>query len=205
MANSNDDIFMFIYISAIRDAVSRKAYNGAKKPLEKLEELDQLKDTLSELINNVLNNKYSCQNDYDKDYLKTAIEICKIINQKESNGKFSFGNSQKLINMMLKYFYITSYADKDKKELFKFCHCPMDGQILRKVWRKRKSLSCNIKIGKYDEFNKGWGNEDFEDTNGKKDFSKRYKIFQQAVRDLADKENMSPLEFDYHYWLPHQL
>ena len=205
MANSNDDIFMFIYISAMRDAVSQKAYSGAKKPLEKLEELDRLKDKLYELINNVLTNKYSCQDDYDKDYLKTAIEICKIINQKESNGKFSFGNSQKLINMMLKYFYITSYADKDKKELFKFCHCPMDGQILRKVWRKRKSLSCNIKIGKYDEFNKGWGNEDFEDTNGKKDFSKRYKIFQQAVRDLADKENMSPLEFDYHYWLPHQL
>ena len=59
------------------------------------------------------------QEDYDKEFLRLAIDICNKINKVENSKEFTFGNAQKLINMMCKYFYILVYNDESlRKHLY---------------------------------------------------------------------------------------
>ena len=197
----DDKIFRFIYIEAIKDAVSQLAYKGDKKWLKELDVLNSIKSEVEVLIDKVLNNEYLSQAEYDEDFLCITINVCKCINGKSENANFTFGNAQKLINIMLKYFYITSYKKYSSKEKFRFCHCPMDKQLLKDIWSKREELDCCVNLGNYDYFLKSWGSEDFEiDENGKKGYPKRYILFQQAVHFFADKENINSLEYDYYIW-----
>lgn len=163
----DDYIFRFIFIQAMRDSVIQLAYNGEKKWLMESDVLNSLKDEIEILIEKVLNNEYLSQEKYDKDFLYATISICKCINNKAKNGKFTFGNAQKLINIMLKYFYITSYKNDVLKVKFRFCHCPMDQELLRAIWDKCAGPDRCKMLGKYNYFLKSWGNEDFEkDENG---------------------------------------
>ena len=65
-----------------------------------------------------------------------------VINKKiETNGRsgqFTFGNAQKLINIVCKYFYIISYKDSSVREKFKYCHCPMIVFYLKMFGKKNK-------------------------------------------------------------------
>lgn len=202
--NIDDKIFRFIYIEAMRDATIQLAYKGEKRCLMGFTELDVwsfLKGEMESLIDKVLSNEYLSQDKYDEDFLNTMVNICKCINGAMKNDEFTFGNAQKLINIMLKYFYISSYKDNNSKVKFRFCHCPMDQQLLKNIWRNREELDSDKILGKREYFLKSWGNEDFEeDKNGKKMFPKRYVLFQQAVRCLAEKKNINPLEYDYCVW-----
>lgn len=199
--NIDDEIFRFIYIAAMRDAVIQLAYKGEKKCLTELDIMSSLKGEIEPLIHKVLNNEYLSQDEYDEDFLKTTIHICKCINDTAKNNEFTFGNAQKLINIMLKYFYISSYRNNNSREKFRFCHCPMDQQLLKKIWNNREKIDSDIILGNYDCFLKSWGKEDFEeDNNGNIVFPKRYKLFQQAVRCLAEKKGLNPLEYDYYVW-----
>ena len=184
--NLDERIFRFIYISAMRDAINQQAYKASEKIwLSDDEAFNSLKSEIRPFIDNVLNNEYSYQGKYDEDFLDITISVCKYVNCKAQNNNFTFGNAQKLINMMLKYFYITGYESDKQKECFRFCHCPMDGKLLKNVWNKCKK-SDNYRISEtYDWFTKSWGNEDFEvDENGKMKYPKRYLVFQQAVHFL---------------------
>lgn len=199
--NLDDKIFRFIYIEAMRDAVLQLSFKGDKKWLTESDELfDSLMGEIELLIDKVISGEFISKDEYNEWFLSTAINICKCINKKTINNEFTFGNAQKLINIMLKYFYILSYKNDSLKERFKFCHCPMDRQLLMKVWSKRAELD-DIMLGKYEDFLKSWGNEDFEkDENDKKIYPRRYLLFQQAVCHLSEKKNMSPLEYDYYEW-----
>lgn len=53
---------------------------------------------------------------------------------------------------MIKYFYITTYNDNVSKEIFKYCHCPMDQKPLKNIWHKCKDLNRNKILGKSDYF-----------------------------------------------------
>lgn len=200
--NLNDKIFEFIYTVAMRDAVIQLAFNGEKKPLMKSEILNFLKGEMECLIDNVLNDRYRTQNTYDEDFLCTTISISKYINDKIRNEEFTFGNAQKFLNMFFKYLYIISYKNDCLKQNFRFCHCPMDRQLLENIWMKRKDSNITeIGLGKRDDFLKSWGNEKFEiDENGIKTFPKRYMLFQQAVRCAASIEGINSIEYDYHIW-----
>lgn len=196
----DNKIFRFIYVGAMRDAVVQLAYKGKKKWLLGSDVQNVLKNKIEPLINNVLNDTYSSQQNYDEDFLNTAISICEYINNIAKNNEFTFGNAQKFINIMLKYFYITSYKDDVAKEKFRFCHCPMDHQLLINLWNNRNNLEKEILLGKRDFFLKSWSNEDFEiNEDGKKKYPRRYILFQQAVRNIA--KDMNPLEYDYTVWL----
>lgn len=199
--NLDDKIFRFIYIEAMRDAVIQLAYKGKKRSLMESDVMNSVKGEIESLIDRVLNNEYLSQDKYNEDFLNTTINICKCINNAVKNDEFTFGNAQKLINIMLKYFYISSYKDASLKEKFRFCHCPMDQQLLNYVWINRENLDSDITLGKRQDFLKSWGNEKFEeDENGKKTYPKRYVLFQQTVRCFAEKENINPLEYDYCVW-----
>lgn len=200
MDRLDDEILRFIYISAMRDAVLQLSYKGKKKWLEDLDAFGALKGALAALTGKVLAGAYLCQEDYDADFRSTSIAVCEIINARAGNSEFTFGNSQKLINIMLKYFYIASYGDPVAKEKFWFCHCPMDQRMLKKVWDSRQTLNCEIELGGCADFMKSWGNEDFELNRGEKCFPRRYATFQRAVRAIAQQQGMSPLEYDYCEW-----
>lgn len=199
--NLDDKIFRFIYIMAMRDAVIQKAYKGEKRCLMDVCMMDSLKGEIELLIDKVLNDEYLSQKEYDEDFINTAIKVCKRINDKVKNDKFTFGNAQKLINIMMKFFYITNYKDDSSKKKFRFCHCPMDQRLLKHIWDNRVNLDADMKLGKSEHFTKSWGNEDFEeDASGKKMYPARYVLFQQTVCRFAEKENISPLEYDYYVW-----
>lgn len=200
----NDEIFRFICTAAMRDAVIQLAYKGKKKPLMASEVLDSIKDKIEFLIDNVLNDTYTSQENYDRDFLDTTINISEFINKKVGNEEFTFGNAQKLLNIILKYLYIISYKNDGLQKNFRFCHCPMDQRLLEDVWKKRAE-SCikedQIDLRNRNYFLKSWGNENFEgDGNPGNAFPERYMLFQKAVRCLASKEGRNPLEYDYHIW-----
>lgn len=195
----NDEIFRFICTAAMRDAVIQLAYKGKKKPLMESGLLDSLKDKMECLIDNVLNNTYTSQEKYDQDFLETTIKISEFIHENVGNKEFTFGNAQKFLNIFLKYLYIISYKNNDLQKNFRFCHCPMDRQLLEDVWKKREESGIELRNRNY--FLKSWGNENFEkDENDKTVFPERYMLFQKAVRCLALKEGRNPLEYDYRIW-----
>lgn len=198
--NLNDDVFKFVYVAAMRDAVLQLAYNGNKKWLTEETMYISLKEILKPLVDKVLKNEYLSQEDYNADFLNVAIKICDCVNGKAQNNNFTFGNAQKLINIMMKYFYITSYANDCKKEYFRFCHCPMDSILLEKVWEKRKEISREIDLKSRKFFLKSWGNEEFKNDNGKRGYPERYEVFQYAVQYLAKHCDRSSLEYDYLVW-----
>lgn len=198
----NDKIFRFIYIIAMRDAIVQLAYNGEKKWLMENNMLNSLKAEVETFVNNTLNGKFKSQKEYDEEFLDITIRVCDVINKKANNNKFTFGNAQKFLNIMLKYFYISSYNNDKVKKYFRFCHCPMDQQLLKNVWYNRANLKSNNMLGKRDYFLKSWGNEEFViDDNGKITYPERYLLFQKAVREIAmNTRNINPLEYDYYGW-----
>ena len=213
----DDEIIKFVYIIAIRDAVQQQAYKGKKDWLwnkDVIENDKSIKNVISDLssfVNQILDGRFinDIQDNYDTELTKCVKNIMKNINcaesnpDREKNGEikkekdgndivFSFGNAQKLINMTVKYIYITLFRDKgNNREKFKYCHCPMDGLMLKNVWKNKNSLK-EIDLGNSEFYSNDWGKETIN--------SKRYKIFQKAVRQLAKKSDCYPIEYDYMNW-----
>lgn len=197
----DDKIFRFICIVAMRDAVVQLSYVGEKKWLTENEMIKVLKRIVEPFVDDVLSNRFKSQKIYDNEFLRTTIKVCDIINAKANNNNFTFGNAQKYINIILKYLYIKSYKNDRVKDSFRFCHCPMDQQLLKNVWDNRGKINDYIRLGKRDFFLGSWGNEDYNvDANGNKTYPIRYLLFQQAVRELVANLNIFSLEYDYLIW-----
>ncbi|XVG95958.1 hypothetical protein ACGCUQ_07175 [Eubacteriales bacterium KG127] len=207
----NDYIFSFIFLEALRDATLRNAYTGDKFKLNNYIQFIKSQPQLKELVNNVINDKFDNQSEYDESFLSAANTICDYINDSnyeyyDLKDKFTFGNAQKLINMILKYFYIIVYNQNYLKNNFRFCHCPMDSIMLEKVWSQRDKWIHILGGEKLTAtfFKKPWSTEEKAEEkkykNGEK-MPRRYKIFQEAVRTLAYQEKCeTPLDFDYKNW-----
>lgn len=200
--NLDEKIIQFVYVESIRDAVLQLAYRGQKSWLEDISLFPESMAAIKQFIQNILAGQYHSIEEYNKDFLKTAIVLCDEINTQGGNTEFSFGNAQKLINLMVKYFYISSYGDKQKKQYFTYCHCPMDSILLGKIWAQRARLNASVvrKMNSRAAFLKSWGQEDFEMVQGERHIPSRYLVFQEAVRMIAGKESLSPLEYDYCSW-----
>lgn len=198
-------IFKFVYIVAMRDATLQRSYDGKKKWLMDCKKFPNSSEKLKKFIDDVVKEKFDNQSDYDKRFITVAESICEEINSKAQKNEFTFGNAQKLINIMMKYYYIHTYNSEKAKNAFRFCHCPMDGQLLKAVWEKRNDLSNPSMLGKSDDFMKSWGKEEFELINGEKAIPIRYLMFQKAVKELSQsicikERNLFPLEYDYYIW-----
>ena len=199
----HDKIFEFVYVTAMRDATLQQSFVGKKAWMTDCRKFIASTKELKAFVSDVIEGRYTSSDAYDDRFLEVSITICDDINsypQKEGDGYFTFGNAQKLINIVMKYFYIHSYGNEEEKANYQFCHCPMDSQLLNKVWDRRSELNEDTRklLGKRDEFLKSWGNEDFFSKEGKKDFPKRYVVFQKAVKELS--KDKSSLEFDYYEW-----
>ena len=62
--------------------------------------------------------------------------------------------------------------------------------MLRNVWKNRNDLR-GIDLGDSKFYSDGWGQERTND---------RYNRFQEAIRQLAEKTNCYPIEYDYINW-----
>ena len=200
-----EKIFDFVYILSMREAVSQRAFLGVKKWLYDFSDPNMLgaKNCVKSYIARILfGEPFSSQKEHDNFFLATAREICDCINRSKPSS-FKFGNAQKLINMAVKHFYIIYYYCKNVREKFVYCHCPMDSQMLQKVWKEHKSKEVSkILYGwKYKDFTASWGNEDFkEDPSGNKIIPQRYSKFQEYIREVCESKKMIPIEYDYYMW-----
>lgn len=193
-------LFHFVYVCAMRDAVLQKAYAGEKKWLWTTETICA-ENRIKEYIDHILEVGFQDQDEHDNEFMNVVLDVCNIINEKimmdNREGHFSFGNAQKLINIICKYFYVICYRDTALKENFKCCHCPMDSILLDHVWEKIKK-QVDIK-GK--EFRKSWGKEEVKNVDGNNyELPERYRLFQEKIRDLAGEKNVFPIEYDFLIW-----
>ena len=193
-------VFGFLYGCAMHDALLQKAFAGEKK--DWVGKLEPPKVILDEYIRKVLNGEFSSQEDHDAHFLKTANQLCLEINSSRppqySRGVFGFGNAQKLINITVKHVYTFCYHDPSLRKVFRFCHCPVDQIMLKKVWDR-----CGGKgLGKKTWFLEAWGREGTE--NGEQPelaaFPARYQLFQEKVRELIGSGDLMSVEFDYAEW-----
>lgn len=195
--NTKNQIFDFVYLLSMREAVSRKAFAGNKKDLI---DITGAKDAVKDYIDDVLDGKLSSVRIHDDAFLETAIAVCDSINKVIKSPKFTFGNAQKLINMVVKHFYIIFYHNPSVRTLFEFCHCPVDSQMLENVWGLMKNYpSLEIKPRKT-EFCSSWSKEDFAIDNGSRKIPERYAKFQRVVREVCKVEGCIPIEVDYYLW-----
>ena len=202
----SNKIFEFIYGCAMRDAVLQKAFIGEKAWVEGVEES---KNILERYINKVLSNEFENQEDHDEIFLITANDICKAINNKKPDYAadiFSFGNAQKLINITAKHFYSLCYYDRNLRDSFRYCHCPLDSIMLNKIWKMYKETFGNEarknKLISVEFFCQSWGNEGVQENIQPELFSfpNRYMKFQSAIRDIIGNDNLYSVEFDYLIW-----
>ena len=199
----DDKIFEFVYVAAMRDATLQRSFAGKKSWMRDCKKFSHSTKDLKTFVSDVIKGKFVDSDSFNKRFLSVSQKVCHDINSypnKEGAGYFTSGNAQKLINILMKYFYLHSYGNKNEKANFRFCHCPIDQQLLETVWKNRSKLTEETRksLGKGEDFLSSWGNEDFFENDDKKCFPKRYEVFQKAVKELA--KDKSSLEFDYCEW-----
>ena len=214
----NEEIFNFIYGCALHDAVLQLSYEGEKAWIEK--EVPEARIKAKEYIDRLINKGFTSQDKHDDFFSKKAKLICDEINEKgkdknpDHENEFTFGNAQKLLNILAKHIYGQCYSNSKLRDCFEYCHCPMDSIMLEKVWKayeklykskneRANELNKGLDVRNDGNFLKSWGKENWEE-----DFKmpKRYQNFQEAIRRLASDEQdcngnkLFPIEYDYFVW-----
>ena len=201
----SDKIFNFVYGYAMHDAVLQLAFKGKKNWIVNV---DDSKSYLREYINHILYKGFKSQDEHDSIFINTANKICQAINNNSSakNDIFSFGNAQKLINIMTKHIYSFCYYKSRFRKKFRYCHCPLDSIMLKEVWKRYEKSMGKEKQKEFLKnksfFCKAWGNEGL-DKNQQPILDKlpeRYLKYQIAIREIIGKGNLYPIEFDYMFW-----
>ena len=178
----DEKIFAFAYGMAFRDATLRKAFPKTENESDdtfherKKRVFKDSKGKVKKYINDIFRKQYP-------DPLKVIEALCK-----NKNG-FTFGNAQKLVNMTAKYMFLATYTYKSKKELFKNCHCPMDGVMMNKlseILQEKEQISHK----------EAWSRMSIID--GK--IPEEYLYFQEKVGKYAESEGISPIEVDFCLW-----
>ena len=193
--NIKDWIFDFAYNEALIDATRRTHAAGYKESVSKN---DEAKGFVREYANSILNGNHA-------DFYETEKKVEECI----SNPKFTFGNTQKLINMTMKYLYIVCYHDIALRDIFEVCHCPMDKTMKDIVVKRyRKAVEEDGAPKDYSTFINCDGNEsecwsDVSWSNIERAYVDKYPTqnvyysYQKMVEYLAGKDELFPLEYDF--------
>ncbi len=197
MKNIQEKIFDFAYSAALSDATRQKAFKG---PESQLRDCESARRIVKDYIDSIFNGETI-------DFYKTtkAVEdsFQKHIGIKCISGRFSFGNAQKLVNMTVKNMYTVVYANTDLRENFYQCHCPMDNIMIENAIREIEKYSIQDLPDSISEYlniygwrgklRRPWSQIEF-------DSREQYEIFQEIIRFLAEKIDVSPIEYDYLIW-----
>ena len=219
-------VFDFAYELAMRDATMRTAFTGAtiyallgkRNPNTKCDATSEQKENalrakhaVWRYIEGIRTSKgYKDKDEHDAIFLKTVKKVIEAFEgYRDGDSSFTFGNTQKLINMTAKYIALGIYMD-DCRENFQYCHCPMDGIMVDRVTKLagrlvdegEEGLRTSLEKFAYkrprahDWAAKGevrWSKLTLENR-------KLYEGFQKVVRALAEREGLSPLELDFCVW-----
>ena len=200
-----DYLFDFAYEEALRDATLMKSFAGEKAYLKKC---CDGKKAVREYVDGILSGKQEKTFDDIEKAVEAAFNC--FIKSNEKNQEFTFGNAQKLINMTVKYFFLSAYTRDDYdsyRKKFADCHCPMDSimcQIVKEKFDKDASDDAKAIKQRYQHGKSTWkGYLNLPWSSMKRDNESvpvEYSCFQEIVKYLAKKENLIPIEYDYKYW-----
>lgn len=203
-----DVIFDFAFGGALVDATGQKAFNpkGEKAKSTARQIITQkAKGLVRKYIQSLLDHKGVD----DGAFMACATAIAESLREeafgidlKAEEGKvseFTFGNIQKLINMTVKNQYGRYFDDKAKRACFRNCHCPMDSVMIDMVARKYKADGTDDELKKIKWGAVRWSKLVFKNTQNECSKS-YYDAFQRMVRELADKEGLTPIEYDFVHW-----
>ena len=197
-----EKIFIYAYNEALDDATKRVVQESVK---EKIKNNGSVRKCVRDYIVNTIEGKYP-------DFYETARKVAKEINIEG----FSFGNIQKLINMTAKNIYISCFCNSELRDRFKKAHCPMDKRMIREVvkeYRKyikkeeKDKSGINNRLTYIDEEDNktqlwselGWSKISWKSINSYPE-ENAYARYQDMVLFLAEKEGLSPLEYDFYKW-----
>ena len=192
-----DYLFDFAYGEALRDAINQQSFKGEKNYLYDCEEGKAVVRTYIDVI---FKGEHPSFAEAEKN-AKAAFNKFIRNERPESNQRFTFGNTQKLINMTVKYIYVSAYVQRceEFRNLFADCHCPLDrlmaGMVREEFDQADDEAAQVIKEESSDIYKKI--NKDI--TWSKVD-EKTYNCYQQMVRLLAERENLIPIEYDFVKW-----
>lgn len=192
-------IFDFAYHEALNDATLQNAYLGKK---DKIEEITEAKKVIKEYIDCIVNGKsawfYATEKSFES-IVNKALNF-----NSDSKEYFTFGNTQKLINMTVKYFYMSCYFDNTLRERFANCHCPMDGKLITSVRNILQNKNMDCGEIRSDLSWSRLSDQSVQEiiTENKIEYSvpKAYVEFQNAIKKYCDKENCNPVEADFKLW-----
>lgn len=190
-----DKVFEFAFNEALNDATRRTGAASKKVEFVAVEN-EKVYGEVKGLIKGYVDAIIEKQELWDFYEVEEKVEKCL---KEHGFNEFTFGNIQKLINMTMKYLYIACYSDKELRKRFNQCHCPMDRIMKDKVVKMYKECKdvdeeiVTITIG--GETTKDWSKVSWSKIT--QDNPDAYKKFQEMVKYLAGKYNISPLEFDF--------
>ena len=190
-------LFDYAYGEALRDAINQQSFKGEKNYLYDCEEGKAVVRTYIDVI---FKGEHPSFAEAEKN-AKAAFNKFIRNERPESNQRFTFGNTQKLINMTVKYLFISAYVQdyEEFKKLFADCHCPLDrlmaGMVKEEFDQADDEAAQLIKKESSDIYKKI--NKDI--TWSKVD-KETYNCYQQMVRLLAERENLIPIEYDFVKW-----
>lgn len=176
--------YIFHYIiekCAWKDATIRERYNRDSEIIKNKELIIEFLE--KELSNNVAG---ICS-----DYHKWHNKICTL-----NIFGMRYGVWQKFINMTFKYLYCVRDIFPEFNEIWKECHCPIDTVIAKQI--HKKLLEMNIKTSELmlsDKISKSDSK-----INWNYICQKDYATIQEQVKQICNKENIYPIEFDFLYW-----
>lgn len=178
-------IFDFAYHEALDDA-TRRVYKNKNE----VEKCSKAKQIVRNYIDDILSGKEPC---FYQIVEKFERCINNELNEENRNADnyFNFGKSQKLINMTAKYFYVSCYYDIDLRKKFEKCHCPMDSNLIKKVFDENcVEKNCLLKKST------AWSHLS---SDSEYKAPQEYEDFQKAIQKYC-KENCNPIEADFKLW-----
>lgn len=142
----------------------------------------------------------SSENEKQEIFDREHNRICKEICSKYSEiSDFTYGQAQKWLNMMLKYFLLT----EGDSALKSYLHIPVDSYIMQAVGSDNSKLKYCLKlecvpkkngtVGKYSESSsKSWSKWNYEE----------YIAFQNSIRTaIAESDYSFPIEWENQAWI----
>ncbi|MCI9617489.1 MAG: hypothetical protein HFG31_05745 [Eubacterium sp.] len=124
------------YLSAIK-----KAYDDTKRTFSKINSHADIDSFWKELIEEI-KIKEVCENGnitsldkFDEAHRKMCTKVLEMFREKRQYVSITYGQAQKIINMAFKYLYAYDSIKGKTKNIYKYCHMPLDKYTL--AWYRR--------------------------------------------------------------------
>lgn len=161
---------------AYRDMNRTIRFNGMEQ-----EQRNALRSSVDELlekeITSLVVDGVKSQDEYDKWHFKICEKIRKIY--REAGIEFNYGQSQKWLNMTIKYLFIIGEYSFDG--IFQYLHVPIDNYILDVA---NKELKIARSVGAWSRWDQ---------------YDEQYLEYQKELRNKID--GLDPLRWEFQFWL----